>query len=371
MCTDTRTYTRALSHARAHIHIDTSHVTHTWVHVIRLIVFLLILLLLLLLLLVYLHTKVHGKIDSTQHGVGGPLTTCFREPVNPISEAFVAACNDAGHQTIDYNSGAELGASLFQQTVRDGQRCHTAMAFLKPARERANNLTINTHCHVAKVVVEAKDDGRKVATGVQCYVGKGAGPGSPQTLFRASKEVIVSGGAIGSPQILQLSGIGDQELLKAVGIPLVHHLPGVGANLQDHLMLPMLFRPGYEYNNAQAFICFERSPQRTQSYITSSFLPIIDFIHSVVLYLLLPDFPFFLKKNAFDRVKLRRLRRADVTRKECPQDLSDCRSACRADCVEEEVGRQAKVQEDWLNECERSRVVGLRLVVRINMCVCV
>ena len=176
-------------------------------------------------------------IDDALHGTDGPLTTSIREPVNPIAEAFVAACNEAGHRTVDYNGGAEEGASLFQLTIRDGKRCSTATAFLQPARQRTN-LTIKTHCTVTKVTVSV-DGPQKIADGVECVLGKSADPKAERTVFKARKEVVLSAGAIGSPHILLLSGIGDQAALAQVGVACVLHLPGVGTNLQDHLMLPM------------------------------------------------------------------------------------------------------------------------------------
>ena len=178
-----------------------------------------------------------AKIDDAMHGTSGPLTTSIREPVNPIAEAFVAACNEVGYPTVDYNAGAEEGASLFQLTIRDGQRCSTAKAFLQPARSRTN-LSIQTYCTVTKLLINV-DGPQKFAQGVECVLGKGLGNETGRTRFRARKEVVLSAGAVGSPHILLLSGIGDREALAQVGVECILHLPEVGGNLQDHLMLPM------------------------------------------------------------------------------------------------------------------------------------
>ena len=168
-------------------------------------------------------------IDDDAHGAGGPLTTSIREPVNPIAEAFVAACNSAGHATVDYNAGGSaLGCSLFQTTVRDGARCSTARAFLDPAAGRSN-LTVMTHSHVTRVVIEV-NGATKTAVGVEAAVGKGATAETERTVFRANKEVILSAGAIGSPHILSLSGVGDAAALEKAGIKPVHHLIGVSGS---------------------------------------------------------------------------------------------------------------------------------------------
>lgn len=182
-----------------------------------------------------------AKIDDKVHGSGGPITTSIKEPVNPIAEAFVAACNTAGYPTVDYNAGAEIGASLFQHTVRDGRRCSTATGYLTPASSRPN-LTVKTHCQVTRVLLEISEAEVKRAVGVECAVGK-AKSMSTCMRFAARREVIISAGAIGSPHILMLSGIGDREELETAGVPCVHHLRGVGASLQDHIMLPMAFKP--------------------------------------------------------------------------------------------------------------------------------
>ncbi len=160
------------------------------------------------------------------HGAEGPLQVRDQSAPLPITLAFLEAC--AGAQvplTADFNGATQEGAGLYQVTQfhsgpHVGERCSTAAAYLRPVAGRPN-LTVLTRAQVARVTVE---DGR--ATGVVLRGGK---------RIAARREVILSAGAFGSPQLLLLSGIGPEEELRAHGIPVVHALPGVGANLQDHL----------------------------------------------------------------------------------------------------------------------------------------
>jgi choline dehydrogenase len=163
----------------------------------------------------------HALTDD-HHGQGGPLTVNDLTQPNPLSRAFVAAgvqCQYPANP--DFNGKRQEGVGLYQVTQRDGQRFSSARAFLDPARDRPN-LTLITDAQVHRVLF----DGRR-ATGVQlrdrtlCLLGGG--------------EVILSGGAINSPQLLMLSGIGPGANLQAMGIPVLHDAPEVGANLADHL----------------------------------------------------------------------------------------------------------------------------------------
>ena len=157
------------------------------------------------------------------HGAGGPLAVSDIDAPNPLSTAFIAACEHASiPRNSDFNGAEQLGAGMFQLTCKDGQRCSAARGYLEPARSRSN-LAIESGAHVTRVLIE---NGK--ATGVE-YIKAG------QTL-RASAdcEVLLAAGAIGSPQILMLSGIGPARELATLDIPVRIDLPGVGRNLQDH-----------------------------------------------------------------------------------------------------------------------------------------
>ena len=166
------------------------------------------------------------------HGAEGPLSVSNMRIQRPICDAWVAAAQEAGYPfNPDYNGERQEGVGYFQLTARNGRRCSSAVAFLNPVRSRPN-LTILTRAHTQRVLIE---DGR--ATGV---VYRDAG-GHMQTV-RANAEVILSSGAIGSPQILMLSGLGEAEHLRSHGIRVVGDLPGVGCNLQDHLQARLVFK---------------------------------------------------------------------------------------------------------------------------------
>jgi choline dehydrogenase len=160
------------------------------------------------------------------HGVGGPLDVTDVAG-NPMSDLLVEATREAlgTKANRDFNGADQEGVGRFQATIRDGIRCSTSLAFLAPARPRTN-LTVETDAHVTGVRI---DSGR--AVGVRYRQGKAAREAS------AAREVILSAGAIGSPQLLLLSGIGPADELRALGIPVVADLPGVGKNLQDHVMV--------------------------------------------------------------------------------------------------------------------------------------
>ena len=169
---------------------------------------------------------------STHHGAGGELRVSdFTQQVHPLCQTFLATGVALGWpKTPDFNGAQTEGVGLWQMTIRDGKLESTTNAFLRPAMGRAN-LTVMTHTQVTRVLMT---NGR--ATGVACVQ-----KGHEQT-FNAQKEVIVSSGAINSPQLLQLSGIGDAEHLQSVGVPVVHHLPAVGHGLQDHLCVSYYFK---------------------------------------------------------------------------------------------------------------------------------
>ncbi|MGH2903614.1 MAG: GMC family oxidoreductase [Solirubrobacteraceae bacterium] len=161
---------------------------------------------------------------SALHGAGGPLTVSDDRAPNPITDAFLEACAQAGlPANEDFNGAEQDGFGRYQRTQRDGRRCSAAVAYLHPASSRPN-LTVETYMQVHRVIFE---NGR--AVGVQ-----GARLGELHDL-RAVREVILCGGAYNSPQLLMLSGVGSAELLTMLGIPVVQDLSGVGQNLQDHV----------------------------------------------------------------------------------------------------------------------------------------
>ncbi|CAN7277823.1 choline dehydrogenase [Phenylobacterium sp. LjRoot164] len=164
------------------------------------------------------------------HGGAGPLKVSKASTPNPIYSATVEAGRQAGFKvTSDFNGFQQEGWGPYQLTIHDGQRWSAARGYLHPALSRSN-LTCITGARTSKIVIE---NGR--ATGVE-YIDAKSGQ---KHVVHAAKEVLLSAGAVQSPQILQLSGIGDPEELGKFGIPVVKALKGVGANLQDHLDVTM------------------------------------------------------------------------------------------------------------------------------------
>lgn len=165
------------------------------------------------------------------HGVGGPLKVSDLRLRRPIADMFIKASVETGiPANKDYNGADQEGVGYFQQTAHKGFRWSTARGFLNPAKKRPN-LTVITKAHTTRVLFEGTR-----ATGIE-YLKNGK-----LEQVKADKEVILSAGAIGSPQILQLSGIGPKELLDKLQIPIVKALPGVGQNLQDHLQIRLVFK---------------------------------------------------------------------------------------------------------------------------------
>ena len=168
---------------------------------------------------------------SDYHGAGGPLSVEDLRFRNPLSAVFVEAALAAGwSRNEDFNGGSQQGFGFYQVTQRAGRRCSTAVAYLRPALPRPN-LRVLRKANVLRVLLE---HGR--AVGVE-YVSQGR-----RETVRATREVLLSAGAIGSPQVLLLSGIGPPQDLQAVGVPAQVALPGVGRNLQDHLDFCTLYK---------------------------------------------------------------------------------------------------------------------------------
>jgi len=165
------------------------------------------------------------------HGVGGPLNVSDVTQNHEVSDAVIEACVEAGiPRNPDVNGDSQEGVTYYQLTVKNGQRCSAAVAYLHPAMGRAN-LTVATRALTTRVLFEGKR-----AVGVE-YIQNGE-----RKVAKARREVILAGGAINSPQLLQLSGIGPGELLREHGIAVVADLPGVGENLQDHYVMAVTYR---------------------------------------------------------------------------------------------------------------------------------
>ena len=158
------------------------------------------------------------------HGHGGPLNVAELRTGNPLQASFLDAAREAQLPiTTDFNGARQEGCGLYQVTQINGERCSAARAYIHPHIGTRRNLFVQTGARIRRILFE----GRR-AVGAEIQIG------ATTKSFRARREVILSSGAFGSPQILMLSGVGDTAALKSVGVAPLHHLPGVGANLQDH-----------------------------------------------------------------------------------------------------------------------------------------
>lgn len=176
----------------------------------------------------------HGADEF--HGADGELRVEERRVNWEILDAWRDAAAQCGIPKIEeFNRGDNFGNAYFHMNQKNGSRWSGSKAFLKPVMSRPN-LTVVTQAHVEKLELDTQGGGRR-ATGVQVRIGKQAA----QTI-KAKREVILSAGSIGSPQILQLSGIGNGTLLQDKGIDVLHELPGVGENLHDHLQVRSIYK---------------------------------------------------------------------------------------------------------------------------------
>ncbi len=184
------------------------------------------------LLPVFKRMERYAEGDPAYRGHDGPLSITNRrtKDPDPLSEAYVEACRQSGIAGVeDYNAADWQGASMLQLNTRRGLRCSTADAYLRPALKRAN-LALETGAHVLRVLFEGTR-----AVGVEYR------RGGKSTVARAAREVILCAGSVQSPQLLELSGVGDGTRLQSLGIPVAHHLPGVGEGLIDHLQVRLTF----------------------------------------------------------------------------------------------------------------------------------
>lgn len=182
------------------------------------------------------HEDYYKGADAA-HGAGGEWRVERQRLRWDILDAFAQAAQQAGiPHSEDFNRGDNEGVGYFQVNQKNGWRWNTAKAFLRPACYARSNFEMWTSAQAARLLVETAPDGSKRCTGVQVWTG------DEMVTATAAAEVLLSAGSIGSPQLLQLSGIGPAALLREHGIEVVHELPGVGENLQDHLQIRAVYK---------------------------------------------------------------------------------------------------------------------------------
>ncbi|MGH6951670.1 MAG: choline dehydrogenase [Vitreimonas sp.] len=175
----------------------------------------------------------HEDGADSWNGEGGPLWVSRGPPGDPIYKAFIQAGRQAGYPvTRDFNGRQQEGVGPYHLTIRDGERCSAAVAYLKPVVAGRSNLKVISNAHAGRIVIE-----RNTAVGVEFS----AGPGKPVQSVYANREVLVCGGAFQSPHLLLLSGIGPADELKKAGVVVAHDAPEVGRNLQDHLDVCIIY----------------------------------------------------------------------------------------------------------------------------------
>jgi choline dehydrogenase len=179
----------------------------------------------------------HHRGSTSLHGSGGEWRVEKQRLRWDVLDAFAQAAAQAGiAPTDDFNRGDNEGVGYFEVNQKSGWRWNTAKAFLRPTCMTRPNFTLWTQSQVAKLLVEPAADRGLKCTGVQVWNGR------EMVRATATTEVLLCAGAISSPQLLQLSGLGPSDLLQAHGIPVLQDLPGVGANLQDHLQIRAVFK---------------------------------------------------------------------------------------------------------------------------------
>ena len=177
------------------------------------------------------HNSDKRLLANGTHGQGGPLWGTSIPDPHPVMDAIIAGGEELGvPRTMDFNSGDQTGVGYYQLFTKNGWRCSTAVAYLRPAQKR-KNLRTEVNAQATRILFEGTR-----AVGVE-YMQYGK-----KVTLRANKEVLLTAGALQSPQLMMLSGIGPREHLREQGVPVLHHLPGVGQNLQDHLQLRLLFK---------------------------------------------------------------------------------------------------------------------------------
>jgi choline dehydrogenase len=190
----------------------------------------------------FLRSEDNDTLAGPHHGTGGPLGVSTPTS-HPLTRAFVQACQQMGMPyNPDFNGPRQDGAAPYQTTTRHARRCSAAVGYLRPAQGRPN-LTLRTDAQVRRIVVEhGRAVGVEVAQG-----GQGA-------VLRAGREVLLTAGAIGSPKLLMLSGLGPADELRALGLPVVADVPEIGRNLHDHFGIDIV----YELNGPHSFDKYAR-----------------------------------------------------------------------------------------------------------------
>lgn len=179
----------------------------------------------------FIKSEGNEGLENSYHGSSGPLGVSNATHASSINAMFIESCQQHGIKyNSDYNGADQNGAFMYQRTVKNGERCSAAKAFITPNMDR-DNLTVITHALTEKILMEGKK-----AIGVRYQKNKAA------VEIKCTREVILSSGAFGSPQILMLSGIGESKHLDEKGITCIHDLPGVGQNLQDHIDYVQTFK---------------------------------------------------------------------------------------------------------------------------------
>jgi len=172
----------------------------------------------------FLRSEHNERITNEWHGRDGPLWVSDLRTDNPFHARYLEAARQSGLPvTDDFNGAEQEGVGIYQVTQKNGERWSAARAYLLPHMTKRKNLSVETYAHVQRIIFEGTR-----AVGVEVTVGDGT------RIIRARREVILAAGALQTPQLLMLSGVGDTQELGRLGIPVVQHLPGVGKNLQDH-----------------------------------------------------------------------------------------------------------------------------------------
>ena len=184
----------------------------------------------------FVKSEDNDTLSGGWHGIGGPLGVSTMN-AHPLTRAFVQACQQLGMPyNPDFNGPLQAGAGAYQTTTRQAKRCSAATGYLGPALSR-QNLTVRTGVMISRVVIEK---GR--AIGVEIV------ENGRTVLLRAEREVLVTSGAIGSPKLMLMSGIGPADHLRSVGVPVMHDLPGVGQNFHDHYGIDIVFELSGPYS---------------------------------------------------------------------------------------------------------------------------
>lgn len=185
----------------------------------------------------FLRAEGNDTLAGEWHNTEGPLGVSNIAAPQKMSQVFVQACQQYGMSyNPDFNGAEQAGTSIYQTTIRNARRCSAAVAYLRPIKDR-RNLTIRTGCQVSRVAIEK---GR--ATGVRSW------QNGTETTIIAEREVLVASGAIGSPKLMMLSGIGPADHLKSLGIAVEADAPGVGENLTDHYGIDIVYELGGPYS---------------------------------------------------------------------------------------------------------------------------